>query len=276
MYPNIFLRTFWRMNLKPYVFVAMSFADLYQKRFEDIIVPAIQSISWGNEKLKPLRVDFSKTGDSILTEIMDGIAHCQIFLADVSSVGYDSKTSTSYRNANVMYEVGLAVACRQPTEVLLIRDDRHPFLFDVSTIPHKYIDFSDVKKARKELRQELRARLRERDRLDDARVQLAVATLSSEEMTMLAEFLRFGPYDEFGFPQPQYSYYLNPTGGPPHQVTVRDVLLMSAIPRLLDKEIIKVTGLNQHGEPVYQWTQLGYVVAQRAQRNLRQIRIGHL
>jgi hypothetical protein len=200
---------------------------------------------------------------------MDGIAHCQIFLADVSSAGYDSKTGNVYRNSNVMYEVGLAVACRQPTEVLLIRDDQHPFLFDVSTIPHKNIDFSDVKKARKELRQELRARLRERDLFQDARVQLAVATLSSEEMTMLAQFLRFQPYEEFGFPQP--APYQD---GRPHPVTVDDILLISAMPRLLDKEIIKVTGRNQYGEPVYQWTQLGYVVAQGAQRYLRQIQIG--
>ena len=64
--------------------------------------------------VKPLRVDLSKTGDiSILTDIMDGIAHSEMFLADISSTGYDSKTAEPYRNGNVMYEVGLAVACLQ-------------------------------------------------------------------------------------------------------------------------------------------------------------------
>jgi len=75
--------------------------------------------------LEPLRVDVSKTGDSVLTDIIDGIAHCEMILADVSAIGYDSKTGDPYRNGNVMYEVGLAVAARQPSEVLLIQDDKY-------------------------------------------------------------------------------------------------------------------------------------------------------
>jgi hypothetical protein len=275
MYPNMFLQSFWRMSLRPEVFVAMSFAEPYEKRFEEVIRPAIESISWENQKLKPVRVDFSKSGDSILTEMTDRIAHCQIFLADVSTVGYDSKTATPYRNANVLYEVGLAVACRQSTEVLLIRDDKHPFLFDVSAIPHKYINFTDPKKAKKELRVELQARLKERERLSDARVDLSIATLSSEEMSMLNELLAFGPHANFGFPEPRYGHLSHSRGSPiPNEVTLRDVLLMSAMPRLLDKQIIKVVGKNQYGEPMYAWTQLGYVVAQKTRQHLRQIPIG--
>lgn len=70
----------------------------------------------------------------MLTDIMDGIAHSLMVLADVSTAGKDQNTGEPYRNGNVMYEVGLALACRQPAEVLLIRDDRDRFLFDVSTI----------------------------------------------------------------------------------------------------------------------------------------------
>jgi hypothetical protein len=57
-------------------------------------------------RLQPYWVDVSKTGNSILTDIMNGIAHSRMVVADVSSIGKDSKTSESYRNANVMYEVG--------------------------------------------------------------------------------------------------------------------------------------------------------------------------
>jgi len=39
---------------------------------------------------------------------MDGIAHARLILGDVSPVSGD------YPNANVMYEIGLAHALRQP------------------------------------------------------------------------------------------------------------------------------------------------------------------
>lgn len=203
-------------------------------------------------QLKPLRVDLSKTGDSILTDIMDGIAHSEMFLADISSVGYDSKSAEPYRNGNVMYEVGLAVACRQASEVLLIRDDRHKFLFDVSTIPHKYIDFTDAAEARKELQVELMARLRERNYIYDARIKLAIATLSAEEKRVLENFAKYGPEQGFGFSE---TGRINFTA-------------MAAMPRLLDKQLVQTFAVGNDGQPVYRWTRLGYVVAKGISANL--------
>ena len=66
----------------------------------------------------------------------------QLFLADVSVIGRDERTGDVYRNANVLYEVGLSLASRQPGEVLLIREDPQRFLFDVNTIPHLAFDFT--------------------------------------------------------------------------------------------------------------------------------------
>jgi hypothetical protein len=71
------------MELRPQVFVAMSFAPQYQSRFDTVFVPAISSITYGSERLIAYRVDFSKTGDSIVTDIVDGIAHSQLVLTDV-------------------------------------------------------------------------------------------------------------------------------------------------------------------------------------------------
>lgn len=162
MHPHVFLETFWRLTRRPQVFVAMSFAPVYKERFDEIIAPAVQSVKLPTGMaLQPYRVDISKSGDSILTDIMDGIAHSQLVLADVSTIGRDSKTGHSYRNGNVMYEVGLALACRQSAEILLVRDDEDRFLFDVSTVPHTKIDFTDVDKAKDILAEELRQRLKE-------------------------------------------------------------------------------------------------------------------
>jgi hypothetical protein len=35
MHPQLYLKTFWRLELKPTIFVAMSFADRYKARFKD-------------------------------------------------------------------------------------------------------------------------------------------------------------------------------------------------------------------------------------------------
>jgi hypothetical protein len=82
MHPHAFLKTFWRLELRPQVFVAMSFADAYAERFDKIIAPAIAAVPFGTVRLSPYRVDSSKSGDSILTDIVDGSAHSQLVLAD--------------------------------------------------------------------------------------------------------------------------------------------------------------------------------------------------
>jgi hypothetical protein len=47
MYPQVFLQTFWQMELRPQIFVAMSFDPKYSQRFKAIIAPAIRSIPKG-------------------------------------------------------------------------------------------------------------------------------------------------------------------------------------------------------------------------------------
>jgi hypothetical protein len=186
MNPNAFLRTFWRTEVRPEVFVAMDFSDAFQRRFEAIIEPAVNSLSYIGTPLSAKRVDLSRTGDSILTDINDGVAHSVLFLADVSTVGHDSKTSKPFRNGNVMYEVGLALASRQPAEILLIRDDKEPFLFDVSTVPHKHIDFANADEAVRVLTAALADRLHEINHVEDARLRRAASSLTYSERTTLA------------------------------------------------------------------------------------------
>lgn len=242
MHPQAFLKTFWRIELRPQIFVAMSFDEKYKSRFDNIIKPAISAISIKGEYLKPYRVDLSKSGDSILTDITDGIAHSQLVLADVSSIGKDSVTDDSYRNGNVMYEVGLALACRHPSEVLLIRDDRDPFLFDVSSIPHMNIDFTNNAVALEILKDGLLARLNERKFAHDARIKLAVTSLTKEEK---AELIEFADGRVRGREQ---------KGG--------SSLFQIALSRLLDKQLIKLVGEFEDGLPAYKLTPLGLVVAQ--------------
>jgi hypothetical protein len=98
-----------------------------------------------------------------------------------------------------MYEVGLAVACRQPTEILLIQDDQERFLFDVSTIPHVHLNFAECEQARTRLQELLIERSREVQRLNDARVQQAVARLTNDELEVIKRFGTKAPPAAWGF-----------------------------------------------------------------------------
>ena len=254
MHPNLYLQTFWRMDLKPQVFVAMSFDSRYQARFDNVIAPAIRGLTVNGTVLQPHRVDLSKSGDSILSEINDGIAHSRLVLADVSSIGKDSVTGHSYRNANVMYEVGLAIACRLPHEVLLVRDDNDRFLFDVSTIPHKRIDFTNVDTARAELREELQNRIKEANYMNDARVNKAISGLTGGEISTLKYIASLPPTTSSGWP---------------NEGNVRG---MVSIPRLLDKHLIICRGEFEEGFAAYRATELGYVVAKIVENRLRKLK----
>jgi hypothetical protein len=243
MHPNAFLRTFWRGDFKPQVFVAMSFDAAYKARFDDVIRPAIEDdLTYNGAKLKAVRVDLSKSGDSILTDIIEGIAHSIMVLADVSVVGYDSKSGHSYRNANVMYEIGIALACRQSAEVLLVRDDTHKFLFDVSTIPHLKLDFADAVAARAHLAEELSSRLREINLVRDARAQVAIASLTGTERKLLGVFAHQPMEATFGLPQ-------------------QSIPVALAVSRLLDKQLIRTSGMSKEGQAMFCWTPLGKAMA---------------
>jgi hypothetical protein len=165
MHPNAFLKSLWRNEILDQVFVAMSFEEKFKERYEMVIKPAIEAEPISDISLRAYRVDNSKTGDSILIDIIDGIAHSRLVLADVSVIDEGRYKETPIRNGNVMYEVGVALACRMPSEVLLVRDDKKKFLFDVSTIPHMEVDFKDHNAAIKSIRGKLADRLCETKRL---------------------------------------------------------------------------------------------------------------
>ena len=229
----------------------MSFAPAYNERYDNVIAPAVRSLTVENKRLEPYRVDISKSGDSILTDISDGIAHARLVLADVSSIGKDSITSEPYRNANVMYEVGMALACRSPNEVLLIRDDHDDFLFDVSSIPYANLNFADPSEAVPELARHLSARLREQNFFRDARVKMAIASLSAEEVIFMKQ------------PRKAGSVWGN-------KVKMLASWYALATSRLLDKGLIKLAGEFPEDMPAFTFSPLGHVVHRLVSRGLRQ------
>lgn len=132
MYPADYFSLFPAFPRKNQIFVAMSFADRFNHRWKNVIVPAIKRSKVNNEKLKEHRVDIRTVSDSVLTDILTGISQSKLVLADITTIGKIG--DDAIRNANVLYEVGLAHAVRLPEEVLLFRSDNDPLIFDVANI----------------------------------------------------------------------------------------------------------------------------------------------
>ncbi len=246
MHPRVFLDGFWRNDIENEVFVVMSFDAIYDPRWDHIFKPAIEKRPLANLSLRAVRVDNRRSGDSILTEINHGIAHSQIVLADISVTDrwqHDGK-SRWCRNGNVMYEVGLALACRQSVEVVLVRDDSEPLLFDVSHIPVLSFNPQNPIESAESIRRALEDRLRERNLLKDLRVTQILESLGPFEINLIRQHAHLA---NLGWKGPSY----------PPAVAI-------SLPSILEKCILRLVKLQTGEHPdVYTWTTLGRIVADR-------------
>jgi hypothetical protein len=82
--------------------------------------------------LVPHRADTTRVNDAIITEIVTGIGNDLVVLADLTTIGMID--GFPQRNANVLYEVGIAQAVRLAEEVLLFRSDSDRFAFDMAGV----------------------------------------------------------------------------------------------------------------------------------------------
>jgi DNA-binding transcriptional ArsR family regulator len=90
------------------------------------------------------------------------------------------------RNANVLYEVGLAHAVRQPQEVLLFRSDRDRLLFDLSTVRvNAYDPDRDPMAARRVVGEAVDTALKEVDLRRSLAVERAASALDLTSLEML-------------------------------------------------------------------------------------------
>lgn len=251
MHPRTFLDAFWRNDLRNEVFVAMPFRDDFTLRWQEIIRPAIENEPINGLHLRAVRVDIRKSGDSILTEIANGIAHSQLVLADISlSDRWQAGDEPLHgRNGNVMYELGLAMACRQPVEVVVIRDDNEALLFDVSSIPVLRYDLDDGPIANQsKIRAALEDRLQERKLVKDFRIAAARESLSTMELNLVLWARQYGEFWWAGDSLPAAAAV--------------------ALPTLLQKRVFRMSQVGGNGEPhKYAWTKFGRAIAESLPTN---------
>lgn len=241
----------WRNNFDDTVFVAMSLHERYNERFEKVIKPAIEGKKIGGRQLKANRTDISKSGESILTEISDGIAHCFLFLADVSTIDRLKFSGKPARNENVLYEVGMALSCRSSEEVLLVRDDTEPLIFDTSSVPHVTIDFDQISDAVTAIRALLVDRANERQIIHDARVLSSLAHLGPDELVLLKSLADFDPGQ---------SADLRYTHGEQKSISIPTA---KALGELLAHDLVIAHSLTADYSLTYKTTDIGRAVIQR-------------
>ncbi len=99
-------------------FILMPFGAPFDAYYQEILVPAIHQSG-----LSPIRADEIHTPGAITQQIWEGIRMAAMCVADITG-----------RNANVMYEVGLAHACGKP--VISIVQDVNDLPFDLRSYRH--------------------------------------------------------------------------------------------------------------------------------------------
>jgi hypothetical protein len=245
MYPRDFLDSYWRPALRDSIFVAMPFQNEFAEVWQEAIRPAIEQ-----DLLRPLaveRVDASVLSGSIITRILDGIAHARLVLADIS-IAQEGQWANQ-RNGNVLYEVGLAHAARQSTEVLLIRSDDEEINFDVAGIRVHSYDRCDMVGARAQFARLLADCLEQIDQTKGIQVQRAVDALDLEALEYINSW---GKAPAFHAPEPVSM------GG---LMTV--IPKLAALSRLQTLGIVRCDPRHHIGKPAFYWTEFGKAVVAR-------------
>ena len=183
MYPQQYFGLFPSTPTEPKVFVLMAFDERHNARWQHVIRPAIEDL-----ELEPHRADTGQISDSILTQILQGIGSSKLVFADVSPLD-------GYRNPNVMYEIGIAHAAREPTEVVIFRDDNDRLPFDVANVRVNQYDVhpdNDPDKARLFVKSALADALQEHDLSKSMAVQIAMRKLDQTSYNVLVNAIGSG------------------------------------------------------------------------------------
>jgi hypothetical protein len=185
MHPSTFYSTLFSQEKRDEVFVIMSFAPEFDDTWVRIFEPTIRE----DLKLKPNRVDYNLSGQSIIHDILDGIAHARLVLADITcSAMRDARGAVwPQRNGNVMWELGIAHVLRLPDEVIIIRADNEPSIFDLTQFRALPYDPDDVDGARGLLAHLGRDRLNSIDQSKSTYIQRCVQSMDYLSWQILQE-----------------------------------------------------------------------------------------
>ncbi|GEM_PF-3225744 len=114
MWSKFFFERFWESEQRNELFVCMPFHHEFDERFSSIVDPSARGAGFD----KATRVDQSTEGNVVTDKIWNGIANSKMVLVDLT----DDPKSNGHVNGNVLLELGAAQAMREPSSVVIIRD----------------------------------------------------------------------------------------------------------------------------------------------------------
>jgi hypothetical protein len=183
LHPHTFYSSLFDRNKRDEVFVIMSFAAPFQSRWTNVLKPAIED----DLKLTANRVDYNSSGESVLHDILDGIANARLVIADITSSPMLDPGGTTWpqRNGNVMWELGVAHSMRLPDEVLIMRSDNEPSIFDLTQFRAFQYDPTDTASARSTVHHFGNDRLRTIEQTKSRKVMEAIESLDADSLTLV-------------------------------------------------------------------------------------------
>ena len=189
MHPHAFYANLFFPIKREEIFVIMSFDSQFEDRWNNLYVPAIER----DLNLKANRVDYNISGDSTIHDILDSIAHAKYVIADITSVQMTDASGICWpqRNANVMWEPGIAHLMRLPDEVLILRSDEDESIFDLTQFRVFNIDPADVAESRRLIRNLIRERAQIIDQTKCDYVKQAVESLDPISVNFLLNNVPF-------------------------------------------------------------------------------------
>src|SRR3989344_6371204 len=135
MYPKHFFERFWESEQKNQLFVGLPFDNEVNNTF-NVINETAKELGFE----KAFRVGLETEANSINDRIFDAIANSKILIFDLSD-----DTRTGQINHNVIYELGIANAIREPFDIVLIKKqnkDKLKLPFDIQGL---HINFFEDK-----------------------------------------------------------------------------------------------------------------------------------
>lgn len=235
MWTKFFFERFWESEQRNELFVCMSFHQGFDGRFADIIKPS--AINAGFDTA--IRIDQSMEGNVVMDKIWNGIANSKLILIDLT----DDPKSQGHVNGNVLLELGVAQSMREPSAVVIIRD-QNPNTADFDVRGLTINRPKDGKLTKEWLTDLLCGSVKNYDWSESKRVKAAAESVDDIGLVLMLQ-LGGSPDESTHFNTAQFNS-----------------LQKMSVLRLLDLGLLwfATGGANNPGEYAYHWTPFGYAV----------------
>lgn len=235
MYPKHFFERFWEAEQKNQLFVGIPIDKSVNDSF-NIIDKSVKTLGFE----KAFRVGLETEANSINDRIFDAIANSKMLVFDLSD---DARTGEI--NHNVIYELGIANAIREPFDIVLIRkqnENKKRLPFDIQGL---HINFFEEKISGKFIKNIISSAMQNQEWYKSKRISSAIESLDENGLLLM---------NQIGHRPKGYNHF-NSAG--------LDYNSKMSLLRLVDLGIVKFACVIWQGggfEYAYHWTPFGYAV----------------